>query len=89
MWVKGWGPAPGLQVFGPANTGQLKDKCPLMVPDIHTMPVQRKWLDNRRNVSGCEFTVPESITYPSVVYTILSGGGKWDRKMALYPDSKD
>jgi endoglucanase len=80
MKLQGWGPAPGLQVFGPGNIGQLKERCPLMIPDIKGLPAQRQWLDNRRNVSGCEFTVPESITYPSVVYTILSGGGAWDRK---------
>jgi endoglucanase len=84
MKLKGWGPAPGLQVFGPANAKQLKEKCPLMIPDINTMPEQRKWLDNRRNVSGCEFTVPESLAYPSVIYTILSGGGKWDRKTEMF-----
>lgn len=90
MKLKGWGPAPGLQVFGPADSRQqLKEKCPLMIPDIRTMPAQRKWLDSRRNVSGCEFTVPESLAYPSVIYTILSGGGKWDRKTDLYSGSKN
>jgi endoglucanase len=84
MKLKGWGPAPGLQVFGPANAKQLKEKCPLMIPDINTMPEQRKWVDSRRNVSGCEFTVPESLAYPSAIYTILSGGGKWDRKTDMY-----
>jgi endoglucanase len=84
MKLKGWGPAPGLLVFGPANTGQLKDRCPLMIPDIHTVPVQRKWLDSRRNVSGNEFTIPESMAYPTVIYTILSDGGNWDRKTDPY-----
>jgi hypothetical protein len=51
-----------------------------MIPDFKTMPTQRQWLDNRRNVSGNEFTIPESLSYPSVVYTILSEGGTWDRK---------
>lgn len=84
MKSKGWGPAPGLLVFGPSNSRQhYKESCPMMIPDISTMPDQRKWLDNRRNISGCEFTIPESLTYPGVVYTILSGGGKWDRKTQL------
>ncbi|NQU88391.1 MAG: glycoside hydrolase family 9 protein [Mariniphaga sp.] len=90
MKLKGLGPAPGLLVFGPADSRQqLKEKCPLMIPDISTMPAQRKWLDNRRNVSGCEFTIPESLSYPAVVYTILSGGGKWDRVTDLYSESQD
>lgn len=81
MKLKGWGPAPGLLVFGPANSRQQqKENCPKMIPELSNMPEQRKWLDNRRNVSGCEFTIPESLAYPSVVYTIISGGGKWDRK---------
>jgi hypothetical protein len=88
MKLKGWGPAPGLQVFGPASTSQLKERCPLMIPDIKTLPVHRKWMDNRRNVSGCEFTIPESLSYPSVVYTILSGGGSWDRKTDPYMAEK-
>lgn len=84
MKDRGWGPAPGLQVFGPANAAQLKANCPVMVPDIKSLPVQRKWMDSHMNVSGCEFTVPESLSYPSVVYTILSGGGAWDRKTDPY-----
>jgi endoglucanase len=84
MKLKGWGPAPGLLVFGPADSRQFqKENCPIMIPDLSTLPAQRKWLDNRRNVSGCEFTIPESLTYPGVVYTILSGGGIWDRKTQL------
>jgi endoglucanase len=79
MKEKGWGPAPGMPVFGPGNTAQLKENCPKMIPDIKSLPAQRQWLDSRRNVSGNEFTIPESIAYPSVVYTILSGGGSWDR----------
>jgi len=80
MKEKGWGPAPGLPVFGPGNIAQLKVNCPLMIPDIKSLPAQRQWLDSRKNVSGNEFTIPESIAYPSVIYTILSGGGAWDRK---------
>lgn len=88
MKEKGWGPAPGLPVFGPGNIAQLKENCPLMIPDIKTLPAQRQWLDSRKNVSGCEFTIPESIAFPSVIYTILSGGGMWDRKTSLYPENK-
>ena len=85
MKMKGWGPAPGLQVFGPgASRHQLKENCPLMIPDFKTMPALRQWMDNRRDVSGNEFTIPESIAYPSVVYTILSGGGVWERKSDPY-----
>jgi endoglucanase len=85
MKLKGWGPAPGLMVFGPSNSRQFqKEGCPTMIPDLSAVPAQRKWLDNRRNVSGCEFTVPESLAYPSAIYTILSGGGTWDRNTTMY-----
>lgn len=83
MKERGWGPAPGIQVFGPGNLRQMKEKCPVMIPDIKTLPIQRQYLDSRRHVSANEFTVPESIAYPSVIYTILSQGGKWDRKTEL------
>jgi endoglucanase len=82
--LKGWGPEPGIQVFGPGNIRQLNNPCPSMIPDIKTLPAQRQWMDNRKNVSGNEFTVPESITFPSVVYTILCNGKKWNQKTDPY-----
>jgi endoglucanase len=88
MKDKGWGPAPGLQIFGPGNLQQLNRGFPPMIPDIQTLPAQRQWADNRKNVSGSEFTVPESITYPSVIYTILAGGEKWDRKTEPFEELK-
>jgi len=84
MKEKGWGPAPGLPVFGPGNIAQLKENCPKMIPDLKSLPAQRQWLDSRKDVSGNEFTIPESITYPAVVYTILSGGGTWNRNTDPY-----
>lgn len=81
MKDKGWGPAPGLQVFGPGNLRQIKDSCPAMIPDIRSLPLQRQYLDSRRHVSANEFTIPESLAYPSVIYTIMSKGGIWDRKI--------
>jgi endoglucanase len=87
MKLQGWGPAPGIQVFGPGNIRQLNKPIPSMIPDVATLPAQRQWFDNRRNVSGNEFTIPESLSYPSVVYTILSQGGAWDRKTEPFANS--
>ena len=84
MKLRGWGPSPGIQVFGPGNLAHLIAEIPSMIPDLKGLPAQRQWLDNRLNVSGNEYTVPESITYPSVIYTILSGVGAWDRETDLY-----
>jgi hypothetical protein len=41
-------------------------------------------MDNRKNVRGSEFTIPESLSYPVVVYTILSGVGTWNRNTDPY-----
>lgn len=88
MKDKGWGPAPGLLVFGPGNLKQIKEQCPVMIPDIHSLPPERQYLDSRRHVSANEFTIPESLAYPSVIYTILAEGGIWDRKTDLFTNSK-
>lgn len=54
---------------------------------MHHVRIPTTWLDSRLNVSGNEYTVPESITYPSVIYTILSGGGSWDKETNLYNET--
>ncbi|MFY0650689.1 MAG: glycoside hydrolase family 9 protein [Cyclobacteriaceae bacterium] len=84
MKVQGWGPAPGLQVFGPGNLKQINRGFVPMYPDVHSLPAQRQFVDHRRYVSVTEFTIPESITFPSVIYTILAEGGKWDGKSDPY-----
>jgi endoglucanase len=86
--LRGWGPNPGIQVFGPGNIAQLLEGTPEMIPALETLPAQRQWLDNRLNVSGNEYTIPESITFPSVIYTILAGGKAWDRKTIPFSSKK-
>ncbi len=87
--LRGWGPNPGIQIFGPGNIAQLLEGAPAMIPALETLPAQRQWFDNRLNVSGSEYTIPESITFPSVIYTILSGGKTWDRKTIPFDSLED
>jgi len=84
MKAQGWGPAPGLQVFGPGNLRHIKSNALKVVPDVHTLPPQRQFVDNRRYVSVTEFTIPESLAFPSVVYTILAEGCESDGATVPY-----
>jgi endoglucanase len=84
MKAKGWGPAPGLQVFGAGNLSQIKNGAPGMIPDVKTLPAQRQFVDNRMYVSLTEFTIPESLSFPAVVYVILAEGGKWNKDKDPY-----
>jgi endoglucanase len=78
MKAQGWGPAPGLQVFGPGNLRHIKSNALTVFPDVHTLPKQRQFVDNRRYVSVTEFTIPESLAFPSAIYTVLAEGSEWD-----------
>lgn len=84
MKAQGWGPAPGLQVFGPGNLRQINNGFEPMFPEVHSLPAQRQFVDHRRYVSITEFTIPESLAFPSAIYTILAEGGTWDGKTDPY-----
>ncbi|MFC1541721.1 glycoside hydrolase family 9 protein [Candidatus Latescibacterota bacterium] len=73
---KGWGPKPGIQVYGPGN---LPRRIQFTVfPDITSMPRERQWADHLYTVAMTEFTVHETLIYPAVVYPVLARGGTWD-----------
>lgn len=78
MKAQGWGPAPGLQVFGPGNLAQINGGFVPMFPEVHSLPAQRQFVDHRKYVSLTEFTIPESLAYPSAIYTVLAEGGTYD-----------
>ena len=90
MKARGWGPAPGLQVFGPGNLRQINRGFVPMFPDVHSLPAQRQFVDHRRYVSVTEFTIPESLAFPSVIYSVLSEGCQWDGMTDPYdaPDGR-
>jgi endoglucanase len=74
--AKGWGPKPGIQVYGPGN---LPSRIQFsMIPKIATLPRERQWADHLYTISMTEFTVHETLVYPAVVYPVLAQGGTWN-----------
>jgi endoglucanase len=74
---KGWGPKPGITVFGPGVLGwQTKAE---VIPPLNELPKERQFVDDRSIISFTEFTIFETMHYDAL-YTILAGGGKWDGK---------
>ena len=73
---KGWGPKPGIQIYGPGN---LPDRIEFTtLPEISTFPRERKWVDHLYSYQMNEFTVHETLFYPAAIYPILAQGGTWD-----------
>ncbi len=70
---KGWGPRPGILVFGPGGSGRGTS-----VPAVSTLPRERRYIDNLGSIQWSEFTVYQSLCFPAAVYPVLSQGGKWD-----------
>ena len=75
---KGWGPKPGITVFGPGipgwNGGNAK-----VVPLVNELSSERLYVDDRELISFNEFTIFETMTHDAL-YTILAKGGKWNGK---------
>ena len=74
--AKGWGPKPGIQIYGPGNIPQRIQFA--MIPPISTLPRERQWVDHLYTYMCTEFTVHETLVYPAVVYPVLAQGGTWD-----------
>ncbi len=70
---QGWGPRPGILVFGPGGSGRG-----VSVPDVATLPRERRYIDNLGSIQWNEFTVYQSLCFPAAVYPVLAQGGKWD-----------
>jgi len=70
---KGWGPRPGILVFGPGGTGKGTS-----VPAVTTLARERRFIDNLPSIQWTEFTVYQSLCFPAAVYPVLAQGGKWD-----------
>ena len=73
---KGWGPKPGITVFGPGipgwNGGNAK-----VVPAVKELSSERLYVDDRELISFNEFTIFETMTHDAL-YTVLANGGKWN-----------
>jgi len=69
---QGWGPRPGILVFGPGLNAQGPS-----VPSTRTLARERRYVDHLDSIQFNEFTIYQSLCFPSVVYPILAQGGKW------------
>jgi enterochelin esterase family protein len=70
---QGWGPRPGILVFGPGGSGRG-----VSVPDVRTLPRERRYIDNLGSIQWSEFTVYQSLCFPAAVYPVLGQGGTFD-----------
>ncbi len=70
---KGWGPRPGILVFGPGGSGKGTS-----VPAVTTLARERRYIDNLPSIQWNEFTVYQSLCFPAAVYPVLAQGGRWD-----------
>ena len=70
---QGWGPRPGILVFGPGGRGRGTS-----VPDVRSLPRERRFIDNLPSIQWTEFTVYQSLCFPAAVYPVLAQGGKWN-----------
>jgi endoglucanase len=72
---QGWGPRPGIFVFGPGGSGNGTS-----VPDVRTLPRERRYIDNLASIQWSEFTIYQSLCFPSSVLPVLGQGGKYDQR---------
>ncbi len=70
---QGWGPRPGILVFGPGGRGRGTS-----VPEVRSLARERRYIDNLASIQWNEFTIYQSLCFPAAVYPVLSQGGKWE-----------
>jgi endoglucanase len=73
---QGWGPRPGILVFGPGGTGKG-----VSIPPVTGLARERKYIDNLGSIQWSEFTIYQSLCFPSAVYPVLAQGGKYDERI--------
>ena len=73
---KGWGPKPGITVFGPGVPGWRR-RGTNVIPTVGELPKERQFVDDLGTISFTEFTIFETLTHDAL-YTVLANGGKWD-----------
>ena len=71
---QGWGPRPGILVFGPGNYVRNYPSYPVI--SRNSTPRERAYIDILDNYQNNEYTIYQSLCFPSVVYPILAGGYK-------------
>ena len=73
---QGWGPRPGYLVFGPGGSGRG-----VSVPAVTGLARERRYIDNLGSIQWSEFTIYQSLCFPSAVYPVLAQGGKYDERI--------
>lgn len=63
----GWGPREGILVFGPGGSGNG-----ISVPSVTTLPRERRYIDNLASIQWSEFTIYQSLCFPSALYPVLA-----------------
>ena len=71
----GWGPRPGILVFGAGNYVSNYPSYPAIRRG--QTPRERAYIDILDNYQNNEYTIYQSLCFPSVVYPILAGGCTW------------
>ena len=66
---QGWGPRPGILVFGAGNYVRDYPSYPRIARG--STPRERAYIDVLDNYQNNEFTIYQSLCFPSVVYTLL------------------
>lgn len=74
-YEQGWGPRPGILIFGPGNYPSGYDSYPAI--SRRNTPRERAFMDIQANYQNTEYTIYQSLCFPSVVYPILAGGCTW------------
>ncbi len=69
---QGWGPRPGILVFGAGNYVRDYPSYPLI--SRGSTARERAYIDVLDNYQNNEYTIYQSLCFPSVVYPVLSGG---------------
>jgi endoglucanase len=73
---KGWGPKPGITVFGPGVVGRRSGNLPVL-PKLAEMAKERQYVDDLPTINFNEFTIFETMEHDAF-YTVLANGGKWN-----------
>lgn len=74
----GWGPKPGITVFGPGVMPRWMRRNMNAIPNVAEIAKERQFVDDLRVISFTEFTIFETLTHDAF-YTVLAGGKKWDQ----------
>jgi hypothetical protein len=73
---QGWGPRPEILVFGPG--GSVRG---VSVPPVSSLARERRYIDNLGSIQWSEFTIYQSLCFPSSVYPVLAQGGKYNARV--------